>query len=235
MLSRITNSPVLVRALPFLVFVLITYFQDKLGETGRYWAYLVKTLAGVGMIWAIRPLVREMRWHLSWEAVVVGVGVLVMWVGLDSFYPKLDELLAQLGLAKAKTPAEQAAAVWNPHVHYGQGAALAWFFIIVRTLGSTLVVPPIEEIFFRSFLYRYIVQKDFLAVPLSFFAWTPFLLTSIIFGFEHREWLAGILCGFAYQGLVLWKGRLGDAITAHAITNFLLALWIIWRGAWGFW
>ena len=53
--------------------------------------------------------------------------------------------------------------------------------------------------------------------------------------FAHREWLAGILCGFAYQGLVCWKKRLGDAMTAHAITNFLLALWVVGRGAWKFW
>jgi len=51
-------------------------------------------------------------------------------------------------------------------------------------------------------------------------------VTSLLFGFEHREWLAGIFCGFAYQGLVCWKKRLGDAITAHAITNALLGYWV---------
>ena len=45
----------------------------------------------------------------------------------------------------------------------------------------------------------------------------------------------GILCGFAFQGLVCWKKRLGDAMTAHAITNGLLGLWVVWRGAWHFW
>ena len=60
-------------------------------------------------------------------------------------------------------------------------------------------------------------------------------MTSVVFGLEHREWLAGILCGFAYQGLVCWKNRLGDAITAHAITNALLGGWVVWRGAWHFW
>ena len=70
---------------------------------------------------------------------------------------------------------------------------------------------------------------------LGSFAWQPFLLASVIFGLEHREWLAGILCGFAYQGLVCWKKRLGDAITAHSITNLLLGLWVVWQGAWQFW
>jgi CAAX prenyl protease-like protein len=102
-------------------------------------------------------------------------------------------------------------------------------------LGSTLIVPMLEEVFYRSFLYRYLVKGDFLSVPLGFFGWMPFLVTSIVFGFSHYEWLAGILCGMAYQGLVCWKGRLGDAMTAHALTNLLLGLWVVWKGAWHFW
>ena len=96
-------------------------------------------------------------------------------------------------------------------------------------------MPPLEEVFFRSFLYRYLAKPDFQSVPLGQFLPGPFLITSVIFGFEHREWLAGILCGFGYQGLVCWKKRLGDAITAHALTNLLLGAWVIWKGAWHFW
>jgi len=105
----------------------------------------------------------------------------------------------------------------------------------VRIAGSASIVPLLEEVFFRSFLYRYLAKPDFLSVRLGTFAWRPFLITSLIFGFEHREWLAGVLCGFAYQGLVSWKERLGDAIMAHGITNFLLGVWVVWQGAWQFW
>ena len=97
------------------------------------------------------------------------------------------------------------------------------------------MVPPLEEIFYRSFLYRYIAKPDFQSVPLGQFSWTPFLATSVVFGLAHQEWLAGILCGFAYQSLVCRKKRLGDAISAHAVTNFLLGVWIVWKGAWHFW
>jgi CAAX prenyl protease-like protein len=108
-------------------------------------------------------------------------------------------------------------------------------FVGTRILVSTLVVPVIEEVFYRSFLYRYVEKPDFLTVPMKYFGWTPFLLTAGIFGFAHNEWLAGILCAFAYQGLVIWKERLGDAMTAHAVTNFLLGNWVVWKGAWHFW
>jgi CAAX prenyl protease-like protein len=166
---------------------------------------------------------------------VWGVAVFTIWVGLDGFYPSLDRLLSYVGLAKTRSEAELDLELWNPNVQFGEGGAVAGMFIAVRILGSSLVVPPLEEVFYRSFLYRYVAKTDFQSVPLGQFAWVPFLVTSAVFGLAHREWLAGILCGFAYQGLVCWKKRLGDAMTAHAITNFLLGVWVVWKGAWHFW
>ncbi len=125
--------------------------------------------------------------------------------------------------------------MWNPHAQFGQGSALAWFVIAVRIFGSTIIVPPLEEVFYRSFVYRSIIKAEFRSVPLGTFNLLSFVVTSAIFGISHYEWLAGILCGFAYQGLVCWKGRLGDAMTAHAITNFRLGVWVVWKGAWNFW
>jgi len=230
--KQFETSPIAVRVAPFIIFILLTFCQNQFGEAGRYWFYFAKSLVGAWLIWEMRPFVSELRLNFSWEAVAVGVGVLVMWVGIDSFYPRLSELGVKLGLSKAPaTPALP----WNPNLQFGEGAPLAWFFIVARILGASLVVPVLEEVFFRSFLYRYIAKPDFQSVSLGLFAWTPFLLTALIFGMEHEEWLAGILCGFAYQGLVIWKKRLGDAIVAHGITNLLLGLWVVWKGDWKFW
>ena len=217
--KKLRESPLLARAAPFVLFLCITALQGQLGEASRYWLYLAKTIVGIGLVWMMYPLVTEMRWAFSWEAVVVGVGVCVMWVGIDGFYPKLG---------KGGGP-------WNPHAQFGQDSTLAWVFIVGRILGSTIIVPPLEEVFYRSFLYRYFIKPEFQLVSLGTFQGLAFVMTAVIFGFSHYEWLAGILCGFAYQGLVLWKKRLGDAMTAHAITNFLLGLWIVWKGAWHFW
>ncbi len=217
--SRLVSSPLLARVAPFFVFLALTLCQGLFGEAGRYWFYFAKTLVGVWLIWLVRPLIVEMRWKVSWEAIVAGVAVLLIWIGLDDFYPKLGK----------------AGAAWNPHAQFGADGGVAWLLIAVRILGSTLVVPPLEEVFYRSFLYRYIAKVDFQSVRLGAFLWKPFLATALVFGFAHFEWLAGILCGFVYQGLVCRKGRLGDAMTAHAITNFLLSLWVVWKGAWHFW
>ncbi len=212
-------SPLRARVVPFVVFLLLGLTQGALGDGSRFWGYLFKTVVGAGLLWVIWPLVSEMRWRLSWEAVGAGILVFVIWVGLEGWYPKLG------GEAKP----------WNPHLAFGEGTVWAWAFIAVRLLGSSLVVPPLEEVFFRSFVYRYVVKPEFHTVALGVWHGTAFLVTSALFAVEHREWLPGLLCGFIYQGLVCWRGRLGDAITAHAITNFLLGAWVMGKGAWQFW
>ena len=233
--ERLAASPLAARVVPFVVFAAFTIGQGKFGESSRYWIYFVKTIVGAWLIWLMRPLVSEMKWKFSWAAVVVGIAVFAMWVAIDPFYPPLDWLLSYVGLAKAGLGAESPLDLSNPRAHYGQDSTLAWMFIIARLLGSSIVVPPLEEVFYRSSLYRYLIKAEFQSVPLGQFNWISFLITAVLFGFAHREWLAGILCGFAYQGLVCWKKRLGDAMTAHAITNFLLALWVVGRGACHFW
>jgi len=217
--KRLESSPMLVRLAPFALFVALTVSQGHFGESSRYWCYLMKTVLGAWMIWIVRPFVPEMKWAFSKEATIVGVLVFIIWVGMNPWYPKLGE------------PGNP----WNPHAAFGPGSVLAWTFISVRILGSTLVVPVIEEIFYRSFLYRYLIKPEFQDVPLGRFHGYSFIITSILFGVSHHEWLAGIACGLIYQGLVCRKNRLGDAISAHAITNFLLGCWVVWKGAWNFW
>ncbi|NLV30536.1 MAG: CAAX prenyl protease-related protein [Acidobacteria bacterium] len=219
MFNKITASPLLVRVLPFALFAALTMLQGRLGPDSQYWVYALKTALGAWCLWVMRPYVREMRWKFSWEAVVVGAGVFALWVGLDGHYPLLAERSSG----------------FNPSAAYGPGSLLALFYIAVRTLGSTLVVPPLEEVFYRSFVYRYLVRPDFLGVPLRHFSVRALAITAVVFGIGHFEWLPGILCALAYQGLVLYKNRLGDAITAHAVTNLLLALWVVTRSQYQFW
>jgi hypothetical protein len=149
---------------PFLVFVALTALQGSFGENSRYWFYLIKTLAGAWLLYECLPYVGELQWKVSWEACVVGVLVCVMWIGLDGYYPVMGTVDVH----------------WNPHDAFGAGSALAWSFILIRFAGSVLVVPPLEEVFYRSFVYRYIVNADFLhllwrvLVPFgSFGGWYP--------------------------------------------------------------
>jgi len=219
LLKKIALSPAAARVAPFVIFLALTFCQGKFGAASADWFYFAKTLIGAWLVLEMRPLVSEMRWAFSWEAIVIGVVIFAAWVGLDPFYPHLMK----------------GGATGNPNEAFGEGSALAWFFIAVHILGMTFVVPPLEEVFYRSFLCRYLASQNFQSVPLNQFLSWPFFATALVFGFSHNEWLAGILCGAAYQWLVFRKNRLGDAMTAHAITNFLLGVWIVWQRAWHFW
>ncbi len=230
--SKLSSSPLAARVVPFLIFLTLTFSQGYFGEAGRYWIYVAKSLVGAWLLWIVWPIVKEMRWRLSWEALFVGVAVFALWVGLDSFVPNQQELWVKLGLSKAS---DAVAPAWNPFQQFGAGSTLGWCFVVARIIGSSVVVPPLEEVFYRSFLYRWIAKPDFMSVRMGVFVPKSFLLTAVIFGLAHNEWLAGIFCAAAYQGLVCWKQRLGDAMTAHAITNFLLGVWVVGRGAWNFW
>jgi hypothetical protein len=167
-----------------------------------------------------------MRWAVSLEALFAGTLVFTIWLVLDVSYPKLS----------------QPGNTWDLPAHFGTGSAMVWFFAAMRITGSTLLVPLLEEIFYRSFLYRYIVAPNWIYTPHNQFNAKAFLVTSVIFGLTHQHWLAGVACGMIYQLLVIRTNRIGDAITAHAITNLLLGLWVVTQGfgfaekkQWYFW
>jgi CAAX prenyl protease-like protein len=220
--QQLRASPIHARVVPYVVIVALTVFQDSFQGSLRFWMYALKMLVGAYCIWQVRDIATEVRWSFSWEAVVVGVFICFIWVAMDPYYPK-NEIVMKKG-----TP-------WNPFTEFGAHSLQAWFFVAVRTFGSAIIVPPIEEAFFRSFVYRWGVRMDFTEMSMRQFHLLSLAVTSALFGLIHYQWIPGILCGLAFQGLVLRKGRLGDAMLAHGITNFLLGIWIVYKGDWQFW
>jgi len=224
--AKLQASPLLARVLPFVVFLVLTSCQGSLGPESHFWVYLVKCVIGAWMIWVTWPLVSEMRWAISFEALIAGTLVFILWVALDVLYPKFSQ------------PNDS----WDLQKQFGSLSVMVWFFAGVRLVGSTLLVPMLEEVFYRSFLYRYILAPNWMFTAHNSFAVKPFLITSIVFGFTHQQWLAGIVCGMIYQLLVIRTNRIADAITAHAVTNLLLGTWVITQGfgyadkpQWHFW
>src|SRR5690349_20123844 len=126
------TSPTLVRVVPFLLFVGLTALQGQWSEASRYWIYVLKTFIGVGLIWMTWPWISEMRCRFSLDAVVVGIAVFALWVGLDGCYPPLDTLIkrlvspvaAPLGLANWCAAPAAPPRPWNPHYQFG--APVAW-------------------------------------------------------------------------------------------------------------
>ena len=113
---------------------------------------------------------------------------------------------------------------------------LSTLWIVVRVIGATVTVPAAEEIAFRGYLLRRLSDADFEAVCWRKFAWMPLIVSSAAFGLLHSErWVAGSLAGVVYALAMQRRGRIGDAVGAHALTNALIAILVLVRGDWQLW
>lgn len=153
--------------------------------------------------------------HLSWLAIAAGVAVYVFWITL---VPRDDERESMLRATLQHAP------TW---------AAVGWIF--VRVIGSSVVVPIVEEIAFRggvmSLLQHWLGR--YMRAPLV--TMTALTLTSIGFGLMHGAVLAGIIAGMFYGVVALHRHKLGDAIIAHAVTNLLISLHVFVLDDWSLW
>jgi CAAX prenyl protease-like protein len=147
-------------------------------------------------------------------ALAAGVLVLVLWVRLDAAWM----ILGHPAGFDART-----------------GGALDWPLVAVRLFGAAAVVPIMEELFWRAFLLRWIVTPDFTTLDPAQASWKSIAVTVVLFGFEHNQWLAGIVAGLVYTALYVRYRTLWAPILAHAVTNFLLGIWVVHTGNWSYW
>lgn len=225
------QAPVWAHVLPFVLWL---FLMQMLGDpTG--WSYAVRTAAGVAALGYWRPW----RWypplsarHLA-PAVAIGLAVFAGWVILESpwtvRWPAMQSAYATWGiLPVGRLPEPMEHRFYAPEV-------CGWPLTAVRILGSGLVISAIEEFFWRGFVYRWIVDQDFLNVDLGVFRPGAFVLAALFFGLEHQRWLAGFLCGLAYGWLVLRTRDIWAAATAHAVTNLVLGVYVVATDHYHFW
>jgi CAAX prenyl protease-like protein len=163
-----------------------------------------------------RRYYRELRWSWSWTPIALGLAVFVLWVALE---PRPDPATVDLIPETLGKMSKVAAAAW----------------LVARVLGSVVVVPIAEELAFRGYLLRRLIDSDFMAVSPKRFTWISLLVSSAAFGVLHDRWLAGTLAGMVYAGAQYKRGRVTDAIVAHSVTNGLLAAYVLAFGHWNFW
>jgi CAAX prenyl protease-like protein len=109
----------------------------------------------------------------------------------------------------------------------------AW--IIFRCIGSVVTVPLVEELVFRGYLLNKLTNHPLLAKGNIAFSWLPFLLSSLLFGLMHGEWIAGTIAGMFFAFARYRRGSLGDAVVAHMTTNGLLTCYVMLTGTWSYW
>jgi CAAX prenyl protease-like protein len=185
-------------------------------------AYTAKLVVVISLAWWYRATWPDFQPHPTRRAVglafVTGLLVWAIWIGLDGHYPMFPWLGTRVAFdASTLAPFARSA------------------FIVVRMLGLVLVVPLIEELFWRSFLMRWLIDPDFFKVPIGRVTPMAALTTSALFALVHPEWLPALLTGLLWAWL-LWRTRsLSACFLSHATANLALGIYVITTGQWKFW
>lgn len=109
------------------------------------------------------------------------------------------------------------------------------FWLVCRWSGSALVVPVIEELFWRSYLMRRLDDADFMSVSPARVTAYAMTVSSVLFALEHQLWLAGLFAGLVYAWLYRHFQVLWVSILAHVTTNAVLGIWVVNGGHWQYW
>jgi exosortase E/protease (VPEID-CTERM system) len=180
------------------------------------WLYPLRFCAALAAFWYCRREYSSFpRWRPGWFPVLAGAIVFVVWIAFDrSSHP--DNGIAA-GLAAMPTPVR-----------------IAW--LSLRTLAAISTVPLAEELAFRGFLLRRLVSPEFESVDFGRWSYVAISASSLVFGLLHGDrWIVATAAGVIYAAAMVRRGNLWDAVTAHAVTNLMLAAWVLSSGKWYYW
>jgi len=201
---------------PFLA-ILTAAMISRAASGGFEWLYLLRFIAAAGALWFFRAQYRNLDWRFGGFSLLAGCVVFALWLGLDKLAGPHPSSAIAAGLASLNAP---------------QRAAWLGF----RIAAAVITVPIAEELAFRGFLIRRISSADFDSLDPRHYTYFAVFVSSLAFGVLHGErWLAGTLAGVIYAIAFLRRGRIGDAVIAHAVTNALLAACVLFAGRWDLW
>lgn len=217
----------LARCVPFVLFMVLLALRGAVPPDGSWgidprWIYGVSVLVVSGALLFYWPRYTELgggqglTWKEALLSVAVGLVVYMLWIELNHPWMMLGE----------------AAAGFRPVDADGR---LQWALILVRWVGAALMVPIMEELFWRSFLMRWIDKPEFETVDPKTATLKAMVLSTAVFTLVHTQWLAAIIAGLAYAWLYKRTGKLWAPIVAHAVTNGVLGVWVVLLGNWEFW
>jgi CAAX prenyl protease-like protein len=170
----------------------------------------------------------RIRWNHLWLGAVLGVVGLVQWIGM--------QLLIQKLYIGGKYPFAPDPDAFNPLKSFSS-PGIAWTWIVIRIASAALVVPVMEELFWRDFLWRTIIAPaDFKLAKVGEKNWLAFFVVCAAFATVHGNWWpTAIVWGMMVGALLLYTKSIGACIVMHGVTNFLLAMYVLWTHDWSFW
>jgi len=222
---------------PFLGFLLIAalgeavaHFCDGaafwMASAPRYWVFPLQTVVSGALLaqgWRLVEWRFPRHWLLAFAqgalAFAIGAIALALWIAPQ-------EWLGQPPRREGFDPEFFGAFGWPYALNLG-----------MRFLRLVIVVPFIEEVFWRGFLLRYLIDGDFARVPFGTFSWKSFIIVTLAFCAEHAppDWPAALATGILYNFLACRTRNLAACVFAHAVTNLMLGIYVLHTRQWGFW
>ena len=193
-------------------------------SNAQYWMHPLQVLVCGGLL---------IRWwrHYEWRlparvvfTIFIGVLTLVLWVSPLAY---LGEKF--FGLDPRKSG-------FNP-AFFGADGWPYWCNLGCRFFRLVIIVPLVEEIFWRGFLLRWLIDQDFLKVPFGTFQWKAFSIVALLFMLAHTppDWPAALLTGALFNLVAIRTRSLSSCVLVHAVTNLGLGIYILQTGRTGFW
>ena len=208
---------------PFLAYIGVMAIERALPLPPE-WLYLARFVIVSAVILVVSRPYLTWRPSAPMASVAIGIAVFLIWIAPDTlFHYRHFWLFENAITGKASSSLDPA---------LKQNIA----FMALRTTGSFLLVPILEELFWRGWMMRWLINTDFLKVPLGTYARSAFWIVAALFASEHGPyWEVGLAAGIVYNWWIIRTKNLADCILAHAVTNAVLAAYVLATDQWQYW
>ena len=218
------RSPALAYVAPFAAYLALLAIPQWV-PIPRLAAHAVRLAVVAGVIAVCSREVLALRPSLPWASIGVGLAVFGIWIGPDLLFGYRHSVLFENALTG------KAASTLPETLRHDR------VFLSIRLLTTAALVPILEELFWRGWLMRWLIQsREFWKVPLGAYQAGSFWVVALLFASEHGPyWEVGLLAGIVYNWWIVRTKNLADCILAHAVTNAALAGYVIAAGQWQYW
>jgi CAAX protease family protein len=206
--------------IPMVAFGVLTLAESYVAPAWFPAAYILKAVIVTSCLFIWRVPLSEIRFdgRVVLPSIVIGLVVFVLWIGVDKLVP-----YPHLGTRTAFDPTSLQGSMWWPT------------FLAARLYGLVLMVPVMEEIFWRSFLVRFLTQPDFRRLPVGTFSTSALWIMIAASALAHPEWLVAVIASLVYGLWIRRTQSLFGVIVAHAATNGALGAYVLATGEWHYW
>ncbi len=214
---------------PLMVYVALLGVVPLVPATWQPVVIAFRGVASLATVWLFR---RQMPpWGKPYWGIAVVGGVLVGWGWVYG-----QHLFEQIGLGGPLPIMPGSSEPYDPRDHLGADDLFATTWLM-RMLVAVIAVPVVEEIFWRAFLLRALIDwSNFEKIPLGTFTWFSFLGTSLISTLQHpHNWGVSILCWMVFNGVFYWTRSVFCLILLHGMTNLVLYVIVLRVDDWSFW